>query len=272
MDQLSVLETRAIDAAIANDWQNAIELNRAILELESTNIGALLRLGFAYMQINRNDDAANFYRAALKIQPKNQLALDNLEKIEILEKTNGNGKRSERKKLDPNLFLDVPGKTRAVQLTNLGQKQHLADLYVGQELELRNKKRRLEVRTIEGNYVGTLPDDISKRLGFFLEHNSVYNVYIKEASLSRVLVFIKEVSKGQAVDGYVSFPNSNTLMHHPLHNPDSEGAEDLEDDDPKHEEHDDVWEDDSGMSSDDDDEKTELLHIRPVHDDDDSDE
>lgn len=271
MDDISILETQAIDAAIANDWPAAIDLNNKILQQDNANIEALLRLGFAYMQVGDNENASKTYKIAIKIQPKNQIALDNLEKIEILEKQYSGQRKPDRKNFDPNLFLDVPGKTKTVQLTNLGQKQHLADLHIGQEVELKNKKRRLEIRTSEGNYIGTLPDDISKRLSFFLENQSVYQVFIKEASLSRILVFIREAAKGEAVKGYVSFPNTTQPLYHPLHGA-GEGMEDGESDSTDDADLDDVWDDEAALDHEEDHEKTDLLHIQTPRDDDESDE
>jgi tetratricopeptide (TPR) repeat protein len=275
MDTVGLLEQQAIDAAIANEWEKAVGLNRQIVDQDPSNLGAHLRLGFALLQTNDNTGAAKAYRGALKIQPKNHLALENLERIEILSKQTVGAGPKERKNLDPNLFLDVPGKTKTVQLTNLGQKHHLAELFIGQEVELKNKKRRLEVRSQSGNYIGTLPDDISKRLMYFLDEGSVYCVFVKEASLSRILVFIKEISKGDSVKNYISFPQSAQPMYHPLTPTEGEGEETTEDDETKAETHDDdVWEapdtdhDDDGE----DEEKHDLMHIQTGEDDDDSEE
>ena len=274
MDTIGFLEQQAIDAAIANNWEIATELNKQIIEQDKANIGAHLRLGFAYLQSNDIDNAAKAYKAALKIQPKNHLALENLERIQILQKQASGGTKHEKKNLDPNLFLDVPGKTKTVQLVNLGQKQHLAELYIGQEIELKVKKRRIEARSLSGNYIGTLPDDISKRLMFFLEEDSVYRTYIKEASLSRILVFIKEISKGSKVKDYVSFPHNSSAYHAPFAG-DTEEEEKLADDDElkthdeEADEEDTEWEDDAEEESDDDeDEKEEMLNIHTGEDDD----
>lgn len=266
MDNLGILEQQAIDAAIANNWELAIELNNKIAKQDKTNIGAFLRLGFAYLQTSQIDSAANAYREALKIQPKNHIALENMERIRILQKQSANGSQKERKNLDPNLFLDVPGKTKTVQLVNLGQKVHLAELSIGQELELKIKKRKIEVRTLSGTYVGALPDDISKRIIYFLEEESEYRTYIKEASLSRILVFIKEVLKGDKVKDFVSFPQSASPMYHPL--TPSEGEE-SEDEEVKDGEDSDDWE---AEENEDDEEKHDLLHINTQEDEEESEE
>lgn len=267
MDTIGKLEQQAVDAAIANNWEKAVELNKHIIEQEKQNVGAHLRLGFALLQSARMDEAAKVYRAALRLQPRNQLATENLERIEILRKQSTDGKIAEKKNLDPTLFLDVPGKTKTVQLSNLGQKIHLAQLSIGQQVELKSKKRRLEVRTLSGNYIGALPDDISKRLMFFLENDSEYITFIKEASLSRILVFIKEIVKGKKVQNYISFPAANSTMHHALH---PNGDDDDGDDEDKGD-HDDDWTDETNREPEEEEEKQDLLHIQ-TGDDDDSEE
>lgn len=269
MDNLGILEQQAIDAAIANNWELAIELNNKIAKQDKTNIGAFLRLGFAYLQTTQIDNAATAYRKALKIQPKNHIALENMERIRILQKQSPNSNQKEKKNLDPNLFLDVPGKTKTVQLVNLGQKAHLAELSIGQELELKVKKRKIEVRTLSGTYVGAMPDDISKRIIYFLEEESEYRTYIKEASLSRILVFIKEMLKGDKVKDFVSFPQSASPMYHPL--TPSEGEEEAEDEELKDDDDSDDWEAEE-EEEEDDEEKHDLLHINTQEDEEESEE
>lgn len=268
MDNLGVLEEQAVDAAISNNWERAIELNKQIIEQDKSNLGAYLRLGFAQLQASKLEDAVKAYKKALKLQPKHQIATENLERIEILLKQSTPEKKKEKKSLNPNIFLEIPGKTKTVPLSNLGQKQHLAELYVGEEVDLKNKKRRLEVRTMTGDYIGALPDDICKRLSFFLENASVYQTFIKEASLSRIVVFIKEVSKGEDVKGYISFPANNQPLMHPLQEQDADGEELLDDDDKD----DTDWPDEMNVNTEEEEDKQDLLHIHTGSDDDDSEE
>ena len=41
---------------------------------------------------------------------------------------------------------------------------------------------------------------------YFLENESEYQIYIQEATLSNIIVFIREISKGKKVERLVSFP------------------------------------------------------------------
>ncbi len=208
MNDLELLEQRAIDAAINLDWKEAIGDNKKLLKLDKNNFSAYLRLGFAYVQTHKLTLARQIYRKVLKLQPNNQLAKENLDRIKILAKKNV--KKSARKEVrfDPSLFLEVPGKTKSVPLVKIGQKSLLAHLVVGQEIMLKAKKRKIEVRSKSNDYIGSLPDDLSKTLFLFMKAGGEYSCFIKEASLSRVVVFIKEQTKAKKFAKYASFPNT----------------------------------------------------------------
>lgn len=206
---ITILQERAINEALNGHFQKAIDFNKEIVRADSNNLEAYLRLGFASFQINDFKNAHKYYLKALKIQPANQIAKINLDKLKIL------GKRSRHKvtekntsSLDPNLFLNVIGKTKVVPLVNLGQINLLAKLKVGQRVYLKIKKRRVEIRNENNEYIGALPDDISKRLIFFIEAGSHYIAYIKEAAKNQVDVFLKEEKKGKKVERYSSFPRN----------------------------------------------------------------
>ncbi len=238
MVNIDLLEQQAIDSAINAEWEKAIELNLQILKADSENIDAHLRLGYSFLQTNNLKEAQKQYKKALKIQPKNNIAIEHLEKIEVLD-SKKKAKSSTAVKYDPNLFLEIPGKTKTVQLVNLGKKEDLAGRSIGEEMMLKEKKRRLEVRTLDNEYIGTLPDDISKRLLYFIKEHSEYKIYIKEIDLTEVIVFIREIEKGKKVKQYPSFPSNPHVMLTDINQleeeeEEEEGAEhddDIEDDD-----------------------------------------
>ena len=195
MEEINTLETQAIDCAIHGNWAGAIELNTKIIELDRKNVQALLRIAFSYLQIGNYEESKKQYHKALRLQPKSSVAHQYLEKIEILEQ--GTSKPQTNTTFDPHLFIESFGKTKMTSLTNLGQKQILAKLSIGQKMQLKIKKRRVEVRTDADEYVGTLADDISKRLILFIKAKSTYTAFIKEVHFTKVIIFIREDKKGK---------------------------------------------------------------------------
>lgn len=204
MEEIEILEMYAIDAAIKANWPIAIELNIKILDIDKKNVQAILRIAFSYLQIGNYEESKKQYHKALRLQPKSTVAHQYLEKIEVLEQ--GKSKPQVTTNFDPHLFIESFGKTKTVLLTNLGQKQILARLSIGQQIQLKIKKRRVEIRTDDDEYVGTLADDISKRLILFINAKSTYTAFIKEVHFTKVVVFIREDKKGRSVSHHISFP------------------------------------------------------------------
>jgi len=227
MDETQILEQKAIDAAIKFEWDLAIELNKKIIALEKKNVGAYLRAGFAYMQLKKFNEAKKYYKIALKIQSSNTVAKENLEKIKILGTRKTKKNITNNLNLDPNLFLEIPGKTRTFFLVNLGQKNILAQVNTGEEVYLKPKRKKIEIRTKDNDYVGSLPDDISKRLIFFLKVGSHYRCFLKEISLNKVVIFIREEKKGQKVSRFLSFPTNIQTNVANLVEEEEEESEDL---------------------------------------------
>ncbi len=234
--EIHQLEVGAINSALKNDWEKAVEFNLKIVELDPENIDALLRLGFAYMQLGKYKEAKKYYRKVLKIQPNHPIAKEKVSQLTVLIEKKTKIKKHSTLQLDPNLFADVPGKTRSIALVNLGQKQILAKLNIGQKIELKIRKRRVEARTEEGEYIGALPDDLSKRLILFMNAGSKYVAYVKEVSLKEVIIFIKEIAKGRKVSKFISFPEDlrknieylEKLLEGQVSEEDLENQEDIE--------------------------------------------
>ncbi|MEK7097104.1 MAG: tetratricopeptide repeat protein [Patescibacteria group bacterium] len=226
MKDISSLENQAINNAMNGQWNDAIKFNEAIVKIDKKNIEAYLRLGFAYLQINKIKKARQFYSQALKIQPNNNFVKKNLERIKILDSKKLIS--SNTTPLDPLLFVDIPGKTKTISLVNCGPKSVLAKLTVGQKVFLTSKKRRVEIRTEDKEYVGCLPDDLSKRLAIFIKNGGIFSVYIKETSLKNITVLIKEEKKGAKMAKYVAFPSDLSVN---LSRMESSSGEEISDDD-----------------------------------------
>ncbi len=219
------LENRAVDAAMKARWDEAVAINTQILKGDRRNLAALLRLGFAYIQKGDLKRSREHYQKALRVQPGHILARDNLDRLKSL--TAKSAKKNAKKSIlfDPSLFLELPGATKSVPLVNIGQKNVLAALLIGEEAILKPKRIRVEVRSQANEYIGALPDDLSKRLLLFIKAGSAYRSYVKDVSISRVVVFIRESTKGKKVQNFTSFPKDMQKNIGNLEHIDEEGQE-----------------------------------------------
>ena len=204
--QIDNLHKQAVDAALASDWEKAVLINQKITVLDAGYLDAYLALGFAYMQLGKFKESRKSYQEALSIDPNNVIARNNIDKLTILAKT---GDQSNKElPFDMSMFMNIRGKTQVISLLNVGKPDILASLHTGEKVDLRSKKRHIEVRNSDDEYIGALPDDISKRLIFFIEGKSVFGTFIKAATKNSVDVFIREEKKGRKVKNFISFPDN----------------------------------------------------------------
>ena len=202
---IQILENQAVDAAIQANWDTAAKINKEIVSIQKRDVQAYLRLGFAYLQLQKYQLAADQYKKVLTIQPQNNIAAEYLEKIQ-LQKADHKKTAGTTLVLNPDMFMELPGKTKSVTINQLGQKNVLASLTVGEEVFLSVRKRHVEVRSKGEDYVGILPDDVGVRLMYFMENDSEYAVYVQESTLTTVVVFLRERKKGKKVEKMISFP------------------------------------------------------------------
>lgn len=205
--KIEELQKKAIDAAIANNWDEAIVINKNILLHKPNNIDSLLAFGFALMQTDCFDEAQKIYKKVLRLEPGNQIAHHNIDKISILKNRKGQ-KDSSRIIISPDDFVNIPGKTKVIELVNIGQADILAKLKIGEQVVIRIKKHRVELRSFEDEYLGVLPDDISRRLIYLIGAGSSYDVYVKSSLRNSIEVFIIERKKGVKVKQFISFPTN----------------------------------------------------------------
>lgn len=218
----------AIQAALANDWEKAISINKSILKENPDDVNTMNRLAFALTQIRKLDEAKKLYKKILKVDKYNTIAHKNLEKIESYPKSNKTQLQNKIYSLSPSLFIEEPRKTKTVTLTDIAPSSILSHINIGDETRLVPKRHSLEVRTCNKVYLGALPDDIAFRLLRLIKAGNTYQVNIKNVSKNSISVFIREIKRGKR---YANQPSFISLLseHKNLIPPQQEKEEDKED-------------------------------------------
>jgi tetratricopeptide (TPR) repeat protein len=193
---------QAISAALAQDWTEAVEFNEQIVKTNPNDIEALNRLGRAYMELGKPEAAKKFFNKVLKIDLYNQIAQKNLVTLSSKKSLKGNNKTP----LNPNLFLEDPGKTKTTSLVEITNRDVVISLSVGDQINLVPKKRAIVVTNEKEIYLGKLPDDLSIRLISFLKGGNKYQVNIKSAEPNEIKIFIREVFRSKKFASLSSFP------------------------------------------------------------------
>lgn len=202
--EMTELIQKAINCALCNRWSEAIDLNGQILKKDKKNVGALNRLGFAYLQLGKISEAKQTFEKVLTIDKYNLIAQRNLNKLDS-NQTKTKSAAVSNHLISPLLFLEDPGKTKLIQCVNAAPQHILAQAYCGQEVLLKTKNHCIEIRDLENTYLGALPDDISFRLLKLISARNEYIVHIKNVEKNLISVFIREIKRGKKYCDQPSF-------------------------------------------------------------------
>lgn len=205
MSKIFTLQSKAIKAAQDERWEDAITCNQELIEIDPRNLGAYNRLGFAYLQSQDWPAAQKAYEHVLSVDSSNSVAQKYLD---IIKK-----KKSVKlpKALRHTDFVDEPGKTKSTQLARLADSTTIEDLSVGSDCELNCSKSRISVKC-DGQYIGSLPDDLTSRLRELLEAGNTYSVKIQSLKNNNVTVFIRELTRAESVAHLASFPSESSVL------------------------------------------------------------
>lgn len=198
----SPLKDIAIKCALENKWDQAIEANLQILSENPNDLDTLNRLGFAYMQTGKNDDAKKTYESVLEKDPTNPIAVKNLKKV-----GNSTASNTHRpKELNINdLYIEEAGKTKTVELKNIADKKTVSALQTGEQVQLVPKRSKIFIQNQDKTYIGMLPDSIGMRLTDFIQGGNEYFACIKSVADKSIVVFIKEIKKEPKFKNQPSF-------------------------------------------------------------------
>ncbi len=199
------LHHQAIKAALAGDWESAVECNLTILQDFPDHIPTLNRLARAYTELGQKDSAHDVYKRVLALDKYNVVATRCLKLLPHQPSSlNSNQIANED-------FIELPGITKTVSLIKVASRDVLLSLSCKQVLNLIPKSRLISVATLDKTYIGCLPDDLSFRFKKLLTSHYNYTVCLKSVSDNSACVFIREVSRPKRVNATATFAPSQPL-------------------------------------------------------------
>jgi len=205
------LEEQAIKAALNQNWLKAVEINKKIFKDNPKDIPVLNRLGRAFWEMGKIDEANKAYKKVIKIDPFNPIANKNLKRL-------AGAKKRPHKNLKNDLvhsakvFLEEPGKTKLIRLTRLSSPDVLSELDSGDEVFLLIKKRLVSILDNNKNYLGSIPEDLSQRLIKFIKGGNQYQIFVKSVDRQKLEVFIRELSRSRKFADIPSFPQGKLSL------------------------------------------------------------
>lgn len=197
-------------AALDGNWETAIQLNQQIIERSPRDADAYNRLGRALLEFRRAGAAHEAYSQALKIDPANMIARRNLQRLELIHHRRGtdDGHDQARGSIIPrtSVFIEEVGKTWVDELVNPAPMDELADIYSGEQLQLKVEDGRLVVLRANGQRVGEVEAKTAERMIELIEGGNRYGVFALGLSAASLRVILREVYRDPKQAGRISFP------------------------------------------------------------------
>jgi hypothetical protein len=203
--RLRKLNDQAISLAMQNKWEEAVEVNQAILAVSAKDVDALNRLGRALTELGRYREAREAYSRALQSDPLNSIAQKNLARLSSL--TIEAEQAAARSKVDPRFFIAETGKTGVTNLVRLGSREVVAKMAVGDQVTLHADGRSLMVLNARGETVGQIEPKLAQRLIDLVKGGNRYAAAVMSIESSGVRVIIRETYQDPRQAGKVSFPS-----------------------------------------------------------------
>ncbi len=195
----------AIDLALASQWEEAVTVNRFILERLGPDEETYNRLGKAYTELSRIPEALKAYEGTLKLNPLNPIALKNKAKLKALGDHKA-GVPASKAKVDPNLFVEEMGKTVVTPIQPPESGDPPIKVVPGDQVRLVPAGDALNVETARGVLLGHVEPALGRRLIKFLDGGNRYRGAVASLSPSAVKIIIREVYQDPRFAGKPSFP------------------------------------------------------------------
>ncbi|MGZ3716072.1 MAG: tetratricopeptide repeat protein [Ktedonobacterales bacterium] len=199
------LTEQAIQLALESRWEEAVAVNRQLLTAVPHDLSTLNRLGKALSEIGHYTDAKQAYSDALEIDPTNNIARKNLDRLAELNDGDAAGRPSQER-IDPRLFIEETGKTGFTNLVDLARRDVLARLTAGDQVYFEREGNILYARNCAGARIGRVEPVLANRLIKFMEGGNQYAAGITDLNDHEVRIIIRETFQHPSMFGRVSFP------------------------------------------------------------------
>jgi tetratricopeptide (TPR) repeat protein len=187
-----------------NRWEEAVTVNRSIIELFSADVDAYNRLGKALTEMGRYAEARESYRKALEMDPMNRIAEKNLQRLANVDIKESS--ETAHRQVDPRLFIEETGKTGQASLVQPGPKEVLARMAAGDQVHLVPQGRTLVVENLKGEYLGKVEPRLSQRLIDLMNGGNKYAAAVTTMGEHALTIIIREIERHPSQAGRASFP------------------------------------------------------------------
>lgn len=194
----------AVQLAVQGQWEEAVDLNRVILDNYGPEEQALNRLGKALTELGRLEEAKQAYVESLGLNPLNPVAQKNAQKLDLLLQSK-EAVKAGLAKVDLNLFVEEMGKTTITALEGVPAEVG-TKVAPGDVADLKIEGDTIGVETLRGVRVGVVEPKLARRLITFMKGGNKYQAGITAVDNGTVRLIIRETYQDPSFVGKPSFP------------------------------------------------------------------
>ena len=209
------LDREAVGLAMKGEWERAVEVNRAILELFADNadsphgepVEAMNRLAKALIELGSYEEAREVLDRVRSVAPYNNIARKNLARLEQMKGTNAAATRHARKASGaPQLFIGESGKSATTVLRHTPRRLSLASISPGDPVSLVVEHHGISVYSEDGDYLGLVEQRLGHRLARLIEGGNTYEAAVIGAHDDGISIIIHETFRHRSLQNVASFP------------------------------------------------------------------
>ncbi len=194
----------AVQLAIAGKWDDAVKLNKFIVDNFGADEETQNRLGKALSELGKLKEAKASYEAALKLNPMNSIAKRNAARINALLHQK-EGLKVGGSRVDLNLFVEEMGKT-VITIVESSPPDICSKVAAGDVAELKVEGDGISAETSRGVRLGLLEAKLARRLTKFMRGGNRYQAGVTSCDGSTVKLIVRETYQDPRFAGKPSFP------------------------------------------------------------------
>lgn len=199
------LANQAATLAGQGEWSAAAAINYDLYKRHPKDASTLNRLGKCLTELGRHKEAIACYERVLQMDPQNEIARKNAERIGLLAE-DVTGLEAGSGAVDPGAFIADPGTTLLTTLTGTPDQEAWAASTPGAELGLHDERGSIVVRDRNDKVLGSLAPQLSQRLLTLLGGGNRYSVVLASIAPGEVRVLVRETFRHPGQAGKPSFP------------------------------------------------------------------
>ncbi|MGA2283311.1 MAG: tetratricopeptide repeat protein [Candidatus Dormibacteria bacterium] len=202
----SLYVEEAIQAALESRWQDAVAINRALIDRHGGDDETFNRIGKALTELGEHQPALDAYLQALQLNPLNVIAQKNVRKLQLLLDSRaklGGAKGA----IDVDLFAEEPGKS-ALTVLNPPKSGVVVVVAPGDVVELHLQDGGLQAQTTRGVVLGDVDSKVARRLVPLIGSGNRYTAVVARVEESQIEIIIREAFQSAENARKSSFPVS----------------------------------------------------------------